>query len=50
MNLSLTDDEIDNIKGLKYSLDMGEGELFMVALKGVAQAQLQSILANMRVV
>ncbi len=35
----LSDTEIYKIKDLKYSPDMDEAELFMVALRGVAKAQ-----------
>lgn len=35
----LSDEEIHSIKNLKYSPDMDEAELFMIALRGVAQAQ-----------
>ncbi len=35
----LSDKEIRKIKNLKYSPNMDEAELFMVALRGVATAQ-----------
>ena len=35
----MTTTQINNIKNLKYSPDMDEAELFMVALQGVAQKQ-----------
>ena len=38
--LLLTDEEIQNIKNLKYTAEMREAELYMVIFRGVAQAQL----------